>query len=153
MGGVIRSLLIAVQRVSAVAVQILHLQIRRKIPLDYYHGSNWFSITRNAVTYIKDYIEHHKWILNRFRHTAVADESFFTMILKDGTYKGSIINDDLRLKKPDGTLNRNGYILTEKDFQRIKSSPALFGRKFIPGTSDKLMDVLDKYFDNADNQE
>lgn len=142
-GGVIRLLIILIQRVSAVMVQYFHLQIRRKIPLDYYHGSNWFSITRNAVTYIKEYIDSNNWLLKRFRHTAVSDESFFTMILKSDGYNGNIVNDDLRLKKPDGTLNRNGYILTEKDYGRIKSGKALFGRKFVPGMSDKLMELLD----------
>lgn len=133
-----------VQRLSWLAVCKLNLRIRRKTGMKYYHGSNWFSLTRKAVNYILQTLNDTPWIEQRFHNTAVADESFFTMLLMNNPSQGeNIINDDLRLRRADGKLFRGGKCLTEGDFLRIKSSPALFGRKFIPGESDELMGQID----------
>lgn len=112
--------------------------------MEYYHGSNWFSLTRKAVSYILKTLTDNPWIERRFHYTAVCDESFFTMLLMNNEERRKhIINDDLRLHKPDGKLNNNGYVLTEKDFPRIQSSSALFGRKVTPEKSDMLMAQID----------
>ena len=144
-GSVVRQLLIFVQRLSWCAVQVFHIPIRKKIPLRYYHGSNWFHFSRQAVEYILSFVDHNSWLLKRFKYTAVADESFFTMILKDNPDRAKhIVNDDLELKMKDGTMNRGGYILREEDYDRIVASEALFARKVVPGISDSLLARIDR---------
>ena len=142
---VIASVLIFLQKICVFAVMKLHWRIRKPIPLDYYHGSNWFSLTRSSVEYILSYIRQNPWILKRFEYTAVSDESFFIMILMNNPkQRAKIVNDDLRLRRPDGKPFRGGDPLNEKDFERIKQSTALWGRKFVPGVSDKLIALIEE---------
>lgn len=149
---IIRSILIFIQRITWFLVQILQIPIRKKINMKYYHGSQWFSFTREAVNYILNYIEHNPWILKRFNYTACSDESFFTMILMNSDkLKNTIINDDLRLRMPDGSLNRGGYVLTEKDIEHIKKSPALFARKFTTLSSFKLISYINESIINNES--
>lgn len=136
----IKSILLFIQRISWFFVQKIKIPIRKKISIKYYHGSNWFSFTNEAVSYILKRITEEPWLLKRFKYTAVCDESFFIMLMMDNPqFKDSIINDDLRLRMSDGSLNRGGYIYTEKDFDHIIKSTALFGRKFRTGISDELI--------------
>lgn len=136
--------LLFIQRITWFAVCILKLRIRRATGMKYYHGSNWFSLTRESVNYILSILKENPWIEQRFHYTAVCDESFFTMLLMNNEERRkNIVNDDLRLHMPDGKLNNNGYVLTEKDFSRIQLSDALFGRKVTPGESDTLMSQID----------
>ena len=140
-----RFLLIFVQKMCAFLVMKLGIRLRRKIPMTYYHGSNWFSLSRDAVIYVQSYIQHNSWLLNRFEYTAVSDESFFIMILMNNDERREkIVNNDLRLRRIDGNLFRGGNPLTEVDFDRIKKSTALFGRKFVPGVSDNLITLIEE---------
>lgn len=140
-----RFLLIFVQKMCAFLVTKLGIRLRRKIPMTYYHGSNWFSLSRDAVIYVQSYIQHNSWLLNRFEYTAVSDESFFIMILMNNDERREkIVNNDLRLRRTDGNLFRGGNPLTEVDFDRIKKSTALFGRKFVPGVSDNLITLIEE---------
>lgn len=140
----VHNLLLFLQRCTYFLVQKLGLQIRKKVPMQYYHGSNWFSFTREAVDYILKRIFEEKWLLNRFKYTAVSDESFFTMLIMDNPQlRKTVINDDLRLRMPDGKLNRGGYIYTEEYFAHIQNSSALFGRKFCSEISGKLLERID----------
>lgn len=141
---VMRNFLLVLQRCTYLLVQKLGLRIRKKIPMKYYHGSQWFSFTREAVDYILKRISSETWILKRFKYTAVSDESFFTMLIMDNPQlRKTVVNDDLRLRMPDGTLNRGGYIREEKDFELIQNTSALFGRKFCTGVSDNLLECID----------
>lgn len=141
---IVRNLLLLLQRCTYLLVQKLGLRIRRRIPMKYYHGSNWFSFTRESVDYILKRVSNEAWILKRFKYTAVSDESFFTMLIMDSPQlRKTVINDDLRLKMPDSSLNRGGYIQAEKDFEFIQNSSALFGRKFCTGVSEKLLERID----------
>lgn len=137
-------ILLYLQRFTYLLVQKFGLRIRRKLPMKYYHGSNWFSFTREAVDYILRRVSEEPWILSRFKYTAVADESFFTMLIMDNPQlRETVVNDDLRLRMEDGTLNRGGYVCKETDFERIQNTTALFGRKFLTGVSDKLIKRID----------
>lgn len=141
---IIRKLLLLLQRCTYLFVQKLGLRIRKRVPMKYYHGSNWFSFTREAVNYVLKCVSEEEWILKRFKYTAVSDESFFTMlIMNNPQLRETVINDDLRLRMPDGKLNRGGYICTEENFEYIQNSSALFGRKFYTGISDRLLKRID----------
>lgn len=144
--------LLFIQRCTWFLVQVLGLRIRKKLNMEFYHGTQWFSFHRNAVTYIINYLNENPWILKRFKHTAVCDESFFTMLLMNNLeLKKTVVNNDLRLRLYDGKPNRVGYILTEKDFELIKNSDALFGRKFISGKSEKLIELINNMFSTQSN--
>ncbi len=139
--------LLFIQRCTWFLVQVLGIRIRKKVNMQFYHGTQWFSLHRNAVTYIIKFLNENSWILKRFKYTAVCDETFFIMLLMNNSQlKDSIINNDLRLRLYDGMPNRSGYILTEKDFELIKNSDALFGRKFVSGKSEKLIELINNMF-------
>lgn len=145
-------LLLFIQRCTWFLVQVLGIRIRKKLNMQYYHGTQWFSLHRTAITYIINHLNENPWILKRFQHTAVCDESFFIMLLMNNPeLRESIVNNDLRLRMYDGMPNRGGYILTEKDFELIKNSRALFGRKFISGKSEKLIQLINDMFSTQYN--
>lgn len=136
-------LLIFIQRCSKVLVEFCSIRIRKKLNMNYYHGTQWFSLHKNAITYILNFIKSTPWILKRFEYTAVSDESFFIMILMNNPeLRRTVVNNDLRLRLYNGMPNRGGYVLTEKDYELIKNSDALFGRKFVTGKSDRLIQLI-----------
>ena len=139
----IRFLLLSIQRTTWLLVQKLHIRIRSELPFKYYHGGQWFSISRHAAEYITGYLNQNPWTLKRFNYTAVCDESFFIMLLMRPEYDGKVVNDDLRLKQADGTLFRGGRCLDMSDYERIKRSSAFWARKMSPDTSAELLDRLD----------
>lgn len=144
---VIYQFLLFIQRCTWFLVQVLGIRIRKKLNMEYYHGTQWFSLHKSAVYYLMNYIEKNPWILKRFKYTAVCDESFFIMLLMNSPeFKKTVINDDLRLRLYDGKPNRIGYIFTERDFDLIKNSKALFGRKFVTGKSEKLIQLINDMF-------
>lgn len=144
--------LLFLQRCSWLLVQKFRIRIRKKVPMKYYHGSNWFSFTREAVDYILKRVSKETWLLKRFKYTAVSDESFFTMLIMDNSrLRETVVNDDLRLRTSEGKLYRGGGVCTESDFERIRDSSALFGRKFYTGKSDNLIKrINDEILKNYD---
>lgn len=49
---IIYQTLLFIQRCTWFLVQVLGIRIRKKLNMKYYHGTNWFSLHKNAVTYI-----------------------------------------------------------------------------------------------------
>jgi hypothetical protein len=92
--------------------------------------------------------------LKAFRWTYIPDEMFFQTILAGFLCESkisrehlhfienfSLPRDYLRLK----IINRNGIRnLGVADFEKLKSSPALFARKFDAVIDSKILDLLDE---------
>ncbi len=106
-----------------------------------YGGGTYWSVSREAVGFALDFMDKHPDYLRRFRHTSIAEEICLpTLWCNSGL---PIINNYMRYIDW-GSDGANPQVLTEKDYNNIVSSSSLFARKMESGTSDKLIELLDK---------
>ena len=70
--------------------------LQRRIPDNLYSGSQWWNLTKNAVSYILNYIKENPNYKKIFNHTLVSDEYFFQTILLNSPIKTNIINNNHR---------------------------------------------------------
>ena len=104
-----------------------------------YGGGTYWSLSRKAVGLAVDYFNNHPEYLRRFRHTSIAEEICLpTLLVNSGV---PLVNNYMRYIDwgPDGA---NPQVLTEKDYDKIVGSGALFARKMENGVSDKLITRL-----------
>lgn len=118
------------------------LEIKRRFPYfggKLYGGGTYWSVSREAIGVVLNYLEKHNDYLRRFRHTSIAEEICLPTLLANSSLP--LINDYKRYIDwgPDGA---NPQVLTEKDLSKIVASDALFARKMASGVSDKLIEML-----------
>ncbi|MCM1220055.1 MAG: beta-1,6-N-acetylglucosaminyltransferase [Lachnospiraceae bacterium] len=140
-----RPFLVFIQRISHFCVSVLHLQIRRQIPGKYYHAycAQWFSITKDTVGYILDYLSENPWYEQRFKHTAVSDETFLQMIIMNGPRAKYAVNNNLRYFG-DGHMPQDQLGVDMKDYDSIINGDYIFVRKVLPNYSDSLIGKLEE---------
>lgn len=106
-----------------------------------YGGGTYWSVSRNAMQVALDYLTAHPDYLRRFRMTSIAEEICLpTLWMNSGL---PFVNNYMRYIDW-GVDGGNPVVLTEKDYDRIKASGALFARKLESGKSDKLIEMLEK---------
>lgn len=125
------------------------------IPLEKIHvGFARWALKRDAVENVLDFSKKNARTLEAFRWTYCTDEMFVHTILAGFLNEPNLANrsihylehfslprDWLRLK----IINRNGYrVLGIADYEKLKSSSALFARKFDITLDSKILDVLDE---------
>lgn len=132
---------------SALTRRLVNLQRRLGIkrPFTYfdgnlYGGGTYWSVSREAVGVAQEYFDNHPDYLRRFRHTSIAEEICLPTLWANSSIP--LTNNYKRYIDwgPDGA---NPQVLTEKDYDKIKASEALFARKMESGVSDKLVAMLD----------
>lgn len=57
-----------------------------------YAGAQWWALTRNACTYVLDFVDREKEFVKFMRHSAVPDEMFFQIILGNSQFCSNITN-------------------------------------------------------------
>ena len=104
-----------------------------------YGGGTYWSMSREAIGMVLDYIEKHPEYLRRFRMTSIAEEICLPTIWCNSGLP--LTNNYLRYIDW-GADGGNPQLLTEKDYDKIVASGALFARKMESGVSDKLIELL-----------
>jgi hypothetical protein len=110
-------------------------------------GWNWFSLRRDAVSYLTDYIEEHPDFYYRFKFTHCCDELIYSTILNPVSEKYRIVRrNSLRYIQwhPTRSYKSLPLILNINELQDIRKSGALFCRKVELQESEALLDALDK---------
>jgi len=100
--------------------------------VNFYGGSQWFSIPYKALSIIFKFLKKNPAIMQYFRHVLIPDESFFqTLFLNCGNpyIENNLRNQNLHLIKWDKPY-MHPRTLTEKNLYQIKKSKSLFSRKF-----------------------
>lgn len=106
-----------------------------------YGGGTYWSVSREAVGQALDYIDRHPDYLRRFRMTSIAEEICLPSLWAG---IGMPMHNDYKRYIDWGPDGGNPQTLTEKDYDNIVNSGALFARKMASGDSDKLIELLDK---------
>lgn len=120
------------------------LGIKRRFPYfggKLYGGGTYWSVSREAVGQALDYIDRHPDYLRRFRMTSIAEEICLPSLWAG---IGMPMHNDYKRYIDWGPDGGNPQTLTEKDYDNIVNSGALFARKMASGDSDKLIELLDK---------
>lgn len=134
-------------------INTLQVKLQRKLGLcrsfDYfdnhiYGGGTYWSLSRQAVEYLVQYLDQHPDYLRRFRHTAIAEEICLPTLLAHSGLP--IINNSLRFIDW-GSDGHHPAILTDRHFDAIMQSDALFCRKMQTGISDSLIQSLATHAD------
>ncbi|MBC7486607.1 MAG: hypothetical protein H7282_07630 [Cytophagaceae bacterium] len=121
-------------------------KLSNKVP-PLYAGDTWWSLTKETLQYVIDYTQKKPYLLSRMKHTFCAEEMYFQTIIMNSPYAQNVVNDNLRYI--DWTSGRSGSpahpdVLDNSDLDKLKSSSALFGRKFQSPVSDELKGNLKK---------
>ena len=109
---------------------------------DLYAGSTYWSMSREAIEYVFKYLGNNSNFLKRFKYTFCSEEIFFQTILLNSHLKENIVNNNKRFivwEKRNGNYPAN---LDLTDYKNIKTSDALFARKFeYPVSSDLFIQI------------
>lgn len=128
-------------------------------PMVIYFAPEWNALTDTGVKYILDTIQKHPEIPAFFKHTYAPDELMIPSILMNSPLKDRVFCGDFDASahyNEKALLHYLDYgeqiaVFTEKDYDKIIASGKLFLRKAVTGTSDGLMDLLDKRRESRDN--
>jgi len=110
--------------------EILGVYRNKEILENIKKGSNWISITGDLVEVI---LSKKDWAIKTFSHTFCADEVFVQTICWNSPFRKNIYNtedDALGCMRAIGWKNGCLYDWSMEDLATLKSSPALFARKF-----------------------
>lgn len=107
-------------------------------------GSQWVSITQEFVDYI---LNNKEQIFKLFRRTICSDEIFLQTLaynskFKEDLYNSSNVPNNMRYID---WMRGKPYTFNEQDYNEIKSSNALFARKFNYDSSNRLVDMILDY--------
>lgn len=106
-----------------------------------YGGGTYWSLSRKAVGLALDYLNQHPDYLRRFQHTSIAEEICLpTLWCNSGI---PLINNYMRYIDW-GADGANPQVLTQKDYDKIINSRALFARKMESDTSSLLIEKLSR---------
>ncbi|AIG43798.1 hypothetical protein HO831_04695 [Streptococcus suis] len=120
-------------------------QQRKKMGINFYVGSQWFSITDNCVSYILSQIS---LIRELFVETLVPDESFIqTLICMNEELRSNIVSDPINyssIKRDIQFIDGKPKVWTIADYEELMFSTSFFARKFDQPISDKIIETLIK---------
>lgn len=107
-------------------------------------GCNWFSITGSFAEYIVKNMT--KWE-NIFKYSYCADEVFIQTVFinspfKDNLYMPNCNNDLTACARLIDWKRGNPYVFRKEDYDLIKSSPAMFARKFDMNVDSDIVDMV-----------
>lgn len=103
-----------------------------------YKGSNWFGITGEVNEYILNFISENPLYVKGFKRAFCGDEIFFQSIIMNSIYKNDIYkygienNDNFMALRYIDWKSGPEYpkVLDESDFNNIKYTDCIIGRKF-----------------------
>lgn len=118
--------------------------LRRKLPdgLKPYQGGASWSMTREAVEHVLDYVSAHPRIVRFYRRAFAPDESFFQTILMSSPVASRVVNNDLRFESWEEDSDHPA-ILTVADLPELTRSDALFAKKFDATVDAEVLDRID----------
>lgn len=119
---------------------------RRKFPLEGYKmvgRSNWFTLSRGAITYFLDFIGRHPEVVRFYRYVWGADEFIFATVLYNSSFRDNI-RESLIYVDWRGQTQGHPRVLTSKDLPEMLASGKLFARKVDMEADRTLFDLLEK---------
>ncbi|RQO31009.1 glycosyl transferase [Taibaiella sp. KBW10] len=113
-----------------------------------YIGGQWMMLTRDCCEFLCG-SEEVKKFKEYYKNTLIPDESFFQTVLMNSSFKGTLVNDDMRaiIWIPDGDIKLRPKTFTNEDLGFLKKGNNLFARKFDDNVDANVIGGLKAYFD------
>ncbi|MDL2215120.1 beta-1,6-N-acetylglucosaminyltransferase [Dysgonomonas sp. OttesenSCG-928-M03] len=95
-----------------------------------YGGSTYWSLRRESLEYVFNYMKSEPRYLKRFKYSFCSEEIFFQTILLNSPFRDKINNNNMRFivwEERNGNFPAN---LDDSDYDNILGTSALFARKF-----------------------
>jgi len=103
----------------------------------------WQSLRRPCVEFLLEQLATNGPLVEYYRRTVVPDESFVaTVLVNSGRFR--LANDNRRFADTAEQPSGHARALRADDFERLTDGRFDFARKVEPGTSDALLDALDR---------
>ncbi len=143
-------------RVNAVFVETLNKMhdtgFSRKFIRDSkpFIGTQWKVVTRSFCEFACNDLRTVKF--KRFyRHSFIADESFFQTIMMNYAGFGRVVNNDLRMIDwvPDGDIKLRPRNFGTADIAELIASPDLFARKFDSSEDELILGLLEAHLQTS----
>ncbi|MFT3903242.1 MAG: beta-1,6-N-acetylglucosaminyltransferase [Niabella sp.] len=117
----------------------------RKLPYNYnpYGDSMFWMLSPECASYVVEKVMNDPSLNRFFRYTWGSDEFVFQTILMNSEYKERLVNNNYRYIDWSAG-GSHPKVLGIEDYEKLKNSEALFGRKFNIDTDAKIIDKLDK---------
>ncbi len=126
---------------------VFRLPGRRKMPAGLlpYGGSQWWTLTAEAITYIAEFVANNPRFVAFSKLTFIPDESFIQIIISSSHLASRVTGDNLRLIVW-GRPHPPPYpiVFTSADLGRLLASDKFFARKFDPGVDSNILQALDE---------
>lgn len=124
--------------------KLLGINRLKKNKIKVQKGCNWFSITGDLARYIAGNMDRWEHV---FRYSYCADEVFVQTIFVNSPYKDNLYmpncnNDHLACVRLIDWKRGNPYVFRKDDFEMIRSSPAMFARKFSLDVDSDIVDMI-----------
>lgn len=130
------------------------LHIKRNIPNVFEHlygGSQWFSITRQAVNRIMQYTKSSSALYKRLRWTFAPEEVYIVTLIENLMPKACVINDNLRIIRWKYENGNYPAYLSIEHFHLLVESNSFFARKIDQKISQALVEMIDKHLISESN--
>lgn len=109
-----------------------------------YRGCNWFTLSKECVKYICEYVEQNPEFLEAFEKSFCSDEIFFQTIIMNSKFKENIYKLNEECHETKMALRYIDWesgpeyprILKNEDLEKLKNSECIIARKF-----DKNLDI------------
>lgn len=120
----------------------VRFSIRRRIPpqLQPFQGSSFWSLSADAVRYVRDVVAADPQLVRFFRRVFIPDEFIFQMILLNSPLRESVENEDLRYMTWVGW---HPPIIRSSELAELANSSKFFARKFDVTVDGEVLDLID----------
>jgi hypothetical protein len=117
----------------------------RKMPagLQPYGGSQWWTLSREAILYISEFIDRLPSFVSFSKRSFIPDESFIQTIVSNSHLSDRITGDDLRLVVWDRPSPPYPAVLRIDDLDMLLASEKLFARKFDSRIDETVIQALE----------
>ncbi|MGC4116305.1 MAG: beta-1,6-N-acetylglucosaminyltransferase [Myxococcales bacterium] len=97
-----------------------------------FHGSAWFCLAREHVSFVLRYLLANPWFHRAFQNALVPDEWFFQTLLLNSEHAAEIVNRPTLFQRWGTTRRERNHpvVLTARDIPEIEQSGEYFARKF-----------------------
>jgi hypothetical protein len=124
-----------------------YIPVRNGLPDDIrpFGGSPYWCLSRECIAYIHDFLDHSRAFVRFFKYVNVPDELFFQTIVMNSPLRDTVVNDDLRYVEWREPETAGGpAVLGKGDFDKLRTAPDLFARKFDMSFDSEILDLIDR---------
>ena len=108
-----------------------------------YGGWPWFTLRRQTVLYLRDFLAAHPEVVEHYRRTVIPEESIVpTVLVNSGRF--ALINDDLRLIDYSRAHKGTPRTLTVADLPELATGRYHLARKFDLAVDREVLDRIDR---------